>query len=98
MESGKGKLSQIFDELKEIQQKFRDSRFTRDHRAKVWKRLDSAFKNVKEKRFGKEAVSDSSPVNRIQRRYEGLLAAIDKMEKSISRDQSDLDFQKKKVE
>lgn len=98
IENGKGKLSHLFDELKEIQQNFRDARFTRDHRAKVWKRLDTAFKNVKEKRFGKEAVTDSTPVNRIQRRYDGLLSAIDKMEKSISRDQSDLDFQKKKVE
>ncbi|MEZ5042068.1 MAG: hypothetical protein R2828_19380 [Saprospiraceae bacterium] len=89
-------LQPIFDELKELQRKFREADFTRDHRSKVWQRLDKAFKIVKERRFGATG-DDRSPVERLKRRYEGLLTAIEKMERSIQRDQEDLDFQDKKI-
>lgn len=35
-------LTVIFDELKNLQRKFRETKFTREHRSKVWDRLDSA--------------------------------------------------------
>lgn len=94
------RLQPLFDELKELQRKFRDTRFTKEHRNKVWDALDGLFKTVKEKRFGASApaAEDNSAGERLTRRYEGLLAAIDKMEKSIQRDADDLDFQKRKVE
>lgn len=93
------RLQPLFDELKELQRKFRDTRFTKEHRNKVWDALDSLFKVVKEKRFGATApTEDNSAADRLSRRYEGLLSAIDKMEKSIKRDADDLDFQKRKVE
>lgn len=93
------RLAPIFDELKEMQRRFRDSKLSREHRAKVWEKLDAAFKAVKEKRFGPEtATDDKSPLDRISRRYEGLLAAIEKMERSIQRDQEDLEFQNRKIE
>lgn len=90
------RLQGIFDDLKALQRKFRDAKLTRDHRSKVWERLDAAFKTVKEKRFGSSGDA-RSPVDRLQRRYDGLLSAIEKMERSISRDREDLEFQDRKI-
>lgn len=92
------RLQSAFDELKKIQREYRDAQMTRDHRSKVWDRLDGAFKAVKEKRFGSETTNqEDSPFMRIQRRYNGLVEAIQKMERSIQRDQEDLNFQHKKI-
>lgn len=95
-------LSKVFDELKELQQKFRSIDFTRDHRTKVWQRLDNAFKAVKEKRYGGASTpggsEEGAPVDRTNRRHEGLISAIEKMERSIERDEADLNFQKKKID
>ncbi len=91
------RLQPLFDELKDLQRKFRESDFTREHRSKVWERLDKAFKLVKEKRFGSTSGEDKSPMERLKRRFDGLLAAIEKMEHSIRRDRDDLEFQNRKV-
>lgn len=103
------RLQPLFDDLKEMQRKFREAKLTKDHRTKIWDRLDNAFKVIKEKRFGTSSApttgatgapgtgDDRSPGERLSRRYEGLMSAIDKMEKSIKRDEDDLDFQKRKV-
>ncbi len=91
-------LTVIFDELKKIQREFKDTRFNKEHRSKLWQKIDDAFKSVKEKKFGNNAYNESTPLDRIQRRYDGLLSAIEKMERSIQRDRDDLAFQNKKVE
>ena len=91
------RLQGIFEELKKVQRNFRDTKLTREHRSMLWKRIDDAFKSVKAKRFGNNAVMDSSPMQRLTRRYEGLIAAIEKMERSISRDKEDLEFQNRKI-
>jgi hypothetical protein len=91
------RLQPIFEELKGLQRKFRDTDFTRDHRSKIWDRLDAAFKTVKEKRFGSGSGDDRSPGDRLKRRYDGLMSAIDKMRKSIKRDESELEFETRKV-
>lgn len=90
------RLQAIFEDLKGIQRKFRDAKLTRDHRSKIWERLDAAFKTVKEKRFGSSGDS-RSPVDRLKRRYDGLISAIQKMERSINRDREDLHFQDRKI-
>lgn len=106
------RLQGLFDELKELQRKFRDTEFTRDHRTKVWERLDGAFKQLKDKRSGGGGGStygggggqqqgggdENSPTERLKRRYEGLLGAIEKMDRSIQRDRDELNFQSRKVE
>ncbi len=97
VEKGLG-LQPIFNELKNIQKDFRDTKFTKDDRNKLWKRIDKAFKIVKEKRFGdKGSGGDGSAVGRIERRYNGLIDAIKKMEQSINRDKKDKEYQDRKI-
>ncbi len=86
-------LKQVFDDLKKVQEKFKGTEITRDYHRKIWNRLDSTFKKVKEKRFG-----DASQGQRIQKRLEGLLGAIDRMERSVKRDGKEIEFQKRKID
>lgn len=97
LENG-GRLQGLFDELKSLQEKFRNTKFTKEHRNKVWDTLDGLFKSVKERRFGSAPADDRSPSERLKRRFEGLLSAIEKMERSIQRDEDDLTYHKRKVE
>lgn len=80
----------IFEELKSLQKEFRKVKLTRDDRNKVWDRLDAAFKKVKEIRFGEESSEGKSSSSRSERRLSGLGDALQKMQKSIERDQRDL--------
>jgi len=91
-------LQGLFNDLKNLQREFKDIKLTREHRNKVWERLDKAFKQVKEKRFGPQVNQDNSPMQRLKRRYEGLLSAIEKMQRSIQRDKGDLEFQGRRIE
>ena len=47
-------LKPIFEDLKTLQSKLRSMKFTKKDRNQVWDRLDKAFKDVKEKRFGNQ--------------------------------------------
>ncbi|BDS14876.1 hypothetical protein [Aureispira anguillae] len=85
-------LHRIFDQLKSLQQTFKNSKLTRVLRSKLWERIDRAFKTVKAKRS-----PNSSPEGRLTRRIEGLKGAIDKMEKSIGRDEKELVIQNNKI-
>ena len=89
-------LQSAFDELKRMQNDFKTAKLTRDSRNEIWKRIDKAFKVVKEKRFGASA-NNNSPTDRLSRRYDGLMNAIHKMTTSIKRDEDDLSFQHKKI-
>jgi hypothetical protein len=91
-------LTVIFEELKNIQRDFKEAKFNKEHRSKIWQKIDDTFKNVKEKRFGKNAFNESSPQDRVKRRYDGLMNAIHKMESSIQRDRDDQEFQNRRVE
>jgi hypothetical protein len=92
--------SDIFEELKRLQADFKEVTVSRDFRFQIWDRIDSAFKAVKEKRFGSSynsTYAGGSAVERTSRRYENLLVAVDKMVESISRDREDLEAQQARV-
>jgi len=92
-----GRLGSLFDELKKIQNEFKDGKFTKDDRSQIWNRLDAAFKIVKEKKYGPNANNGNNTQDRLQKRYDGLLNAMDKMDRSIQRDKKDLNFQNNKI-
>ncbi len=96
IKSGLG-LQPLFNDLKHLQQEFKDASLSRNDRSKIWKRIDVAFKAVKEKKFGEKSAKDTSALDRLNRRYEGLLSAIEKMEKSIRRDDKDKSFQDDRI-
>ena len=95
MDQGLG-LKPIFDELKDLQNQFKQEKFTREDRSSLWQSIDGAFKKFKEKKYGDQA-SNGNRSSRLERRYQGLLSAIDKMDKSIKRDEKDMAFQNKRV-
>ena len=92
-------LKPIFEELKNIQNEYKDTKFNRKDRAEIWDRIDKAFKKVKGKKPGgnKGGGGNNSPLLRVQRRYDGLMSALGKMQHSISRDQKDIDYEKRKI-
>ena len=92
-------LQPLFNELKNIQQEYRNTPFTKDDRQKVWDRLDKAFKTIKEKKYGPNKAGDNRPsaLNRVTRRYEGLMKAIEKMQRSIDRDKRDLSYEDRRI-
>lgn len=97
VEKGLG-LNPIFEELKRMQADFKKEKFTRDDRNKLWNKIDASFKALKEKKYGKkEGSGDNNQMSRLDRRFQGLMSAIDKMERSISRDKKDIEFQNKRV-
>lgn len=88
------RLQAVFDELKKIQQKLKNLKLNKEDRSKVWERIDKAFKEVKEKKFGSSGqAGGASALERLEKRYKGLIEAIKKMENSINRDKSDLEYQ-----
>lgn len=96
IEKGFG-LSPLFEDLKKIQSKAKDIKFTRDDRTEIWNNIDDAFKKLKEKR-GSQGGGSHNQVARLEARYNGLIAAMQKMKRSIDMDKKDLDYQTKKVE
>ncbi len=96
IKSGLG-LQPLFNDLKDLQHEFKDAQLSRNDRSKIWKRIDVAFKAVKEKKFGEKSTKDTSALERLNRRYEGLVSAIDKMDKSIRRDDKDKNFQDDRI-
>lgn len=100
LEKGLG-LKPLFDQLKDVQARFKKEQFTRDDQRKLWNKIDAAFKVVKEKRFGdkdKKGNQAGGAVSRVQQRLQGLHGAIDKMQRSIDRDNKDLEWENKRIE
>ncbi|MFN4254808.1 MAG: hypothetical protein ACK4Q5_07370 [Saprospiraceae bacterium] len=94
--AGGNKLNAVFEDLKQLQRKYREAKMTNEHRNKLWDRLDGAFKSAKEKRFGPSA-NEGTLAERHVRRMQGLNEAIARMEDSVRRDEEELEFQSRKV-
>jgi len=100
LEKNSGEWAKWFDKLKNLQQELKTVKLTRENREELWTRIDKAFKEVKERRFGNKNTdnnSGGSAESRLQKRIEGLKQAIQKMENSVERDENELDFQNKKL-
>ena len=95
IEKGLG-LQPIFNELKKMQQDFKEIKFTRKHHNDVWRRIDKTFKLVKEKKYGKKEGGGSGKT-RTEARYDGLLGALEKMQRSVNRDKKDIEFQLRRI-
>jgi hypothetical protein len=96
LEKGLG-LQPLFKEMKQIQADFKDAELSKDHRRKLWNRIDKTFKLIKEKRFG-TIKKDKTPMSRTENRLEGLLGAIAKMQESIDRDKEELKNHQQKID
>jgi hypothetical protein len=94
--AGGAKLNTVFEELKQMQRRYKDAKMSNEHRNKLWDRLDGAFKKAKERKFGPSA-NDGSVIERHEKRLSGLQEAITRMEDNIRRDEEELNFQRKKV-
>ncbi|MFN8338114.1 MAG: hypothetical protein U0T36_03770 [Saprospiraceae bacterium] len=90
-------LSPLFEDLKKVQAKIKNFKFTKDDRNELWNKIDETFKKLKEKRGNEVHQFTNNNLSRLEARYNGLIGAIQKMQKSIDFDQKDLDFQVKKV-
>lgn len=97
MESGKS-LRPLFEELKNLQKDLKKIKFTREDQNTIWNQLDGLFKEIKEKKYGHSSGSSNSPLEKTTRRLEGLNSAIEKMESSIGRDKSNLNFEQNKIQ
>lgn len=94
--AGGNRLNSVFEDLKQMQRRYRDAKMSNEHRNALWTRLDGAFKAAKARKFG-AAVNEGSIVERHERRLGGLQEAIRRMEDSIRRDEDELHFQGKKI-
>ncbi len=93
-------LNPIFEDLKKVQQRINEFKFTKKDRDDVWAKIDTAFKKLKEKRSGGnsgQGGGGSFGLSGLENRYNGLVEAIAKMEKSVSFDNKDLEFETKRI-
>jgi len=97
VEKNLGEWAKWFDKLKGLQQEIKNVKLTKEGRNELWSRIDKAFKDVKDKRFGNAPVNDENIEQKLKNRIEGLKEAIHKMDDSVKRDEKELDFQHKKL-
>lgn len=88
----------LFEELKQIQNKYYKAQMNKKDKNSVWEKLDSAFKALKDNKGKKQDKENrNSEENHINNRLSGLADAIKRMEKSIARDKEEIDFQNKRI-
>lgn len=84
-------LQPIFEDLRQLQGVVNKAELLKDHRKKLWNRLDASFKKVKELRFGDSTQEEKNQIIRIESRINGLDGAIMRMQHVIKLDQKELD-------
>jgi hypothetical protein len=95
------RLAPIFDELKELQEKYKKTQMLQKDRDVVWDKINKAFTALKEKKYGSSNENTQNQNNfgeRMNSRIGGLLDAIDKMETSLNRDKQDLTYESKRID
>ena len=91
-------LGPLFEDLKKVQTKIKDFKFTKDDRNDLWNKIDVTFKKLKEKRgTGGQGQQGNNELARTEARYKGLIGALQKMQQSINFDQKDLEYETKRV-
>jgi hypothetical protein len=90
-------LNKVFNDLREIQRKFHNVKFTKEDRDAIYNRIDGAFKTVKEKR-GQGGKTGGATAGRTEARLQGLMKAMERMKSSMGRDQNDLKFERRRIE
>ncbi|MCX8211575.1 MAG: hypothetical protein OTI34_11035 [Lewinella sp.] len=91
-------LNKVFNDLREIQKKFHNVKFTKTDRDAIYSRIDAAFKSVKEKRGQSGGNKENRNTGRTQARLDGLQKAMDRMKSGIGRDENDLKFERRRIE
>lgn len=89
-------LNKVFNDLRDIQRKFHNVKFTKEDRDAIYSRIDAAFKAVKAKRG--QGDGGGGAVGRTEARLQGLLKAMERMKHSVGRDQNDLKFERRRIE
>jgi uncharacterized coiled-coil DUF342 family protein len=84
-------LQVLFDELRRLQTEFNQADLMKDHRKKLWNKIDAGFKKIKEKRFGESSDSEKSQVSRLENRINGLDGVVKRMQYSIKMDNKELE-------
>ena len=93
------RFPQIFDQLRDTQNQFRDQKMTKDHGNEVWARIDNLFKAFKEKKYGPQSANSQQPSgNNNQKQGGGLEDAVSKMKASIDRDKKDLEYEQRRAD
>ena len=91
-------LNKVFNDLRDIQKKFHNVKFTKTDRDAIYSRIDAAFKAVKEKRGQGGGGKENRNAGRTQARLDGLQKAMDRMKSGIGRDENDLKFERRRIE
>ncbi len=92
-------LKPLFDQLVKIQTEIKAISLYKDHRDSLASKLNEAFKAIREKREQRESNQDQqgSGSDRLIRRYDGLINAIQKFEQSIQFEKKNIDFENRRI-
>ena len=94
--SGGAKVNQAFERLKGLQKRYHNARLTNVHRNSIWDRIDAAFKAAKERKFGPDA-NQGDADSRFQKRIDGLNQTIKRIAEGVRRDESDLEYETRRL-
>lgn len=89
--SDKAKANELFDQLKHLQREVKEARMTHRDRRSLWKVLDEAYAVLHKQK-------ESAWQNHLSNRIQGLEEAMKKIQDSIDRDRSNIEFEVRKMQ